>query len=51
MADFSIITGHLYKMENNEILRRYVHEFKRGKILAKAHGVAIRGHYVGYTIV
>ena len=28
MADFFVIAGHLYKMGNDEILRRYVPEFK-----------------------
>eukprot|EP00253_Pinus_taeda_P031233 PITA_31233 len=39
--------GHLYKTGNEEILRRYVLEFKRGKILAEAHGGFAGGHYVG----
>jgi len=29
-ADFSVITGHLYQMGNNEILQRYVPKFERG---------------------
>lgn len=28
VADFSIITRHLYKMGNDEILQRYVPEFE-----------------------
>ena len=47
MADFSIIAGQLYKMGNDEILRRYVPEFERGQILAEAHGGAVEGHYAG----
>eukprot|EP00253_Pinus_taeda_P024565 PITA_24565 len=35
---FSVIAGHLYKMGNDEILRRYVPEFERSQILAEAHG-------------
>ena len=27
-TDFSVIVGHLYKMGNDEILRRYVAEFE-----------------------
>jgi len=27
-ANFSIIVGHLYKMGNDEILRRYIPEFE-----------------------
>ena len=30
VADFTVIAGHLYKMGNDEILHRYVPEFKRG---------------------
>jgi len=30
VAYFTIITGHLYKMGNDEILRRYVPEFEQG---------------------
>jgi len=37
-ADFIVIARHLYKMDNDEILHRYVLEFEQGKILAKAHG-------------
>jgi len=33
-----VIAGHLYKMGNDKILRKYVLEFERGQILAKAHG-------------
>jgi len=39
-VDFYVITGHLYKMGNNEILRRYIPEFERGQILTEAHGGA-----------
>ena len=46
-ADFSVIAGHLYKMGNDEILRRYVPEFERSQILAEAHGGAAGGHYAG----
>ena len=28
--DFTVIVGHLYKMGNDEILRRYVSEFEGG---------------------
>jgi len=39
-TDFSVIVGHLYKMGIDEILRRYVPDFERDRILAEAHGVA-----------
>jgi len=38
VADFSVIAGHLYKIGNDEILRRYVLEFEQRNILANAHG-------------
>lgn len=47
MTDFSVIVGHLYKMGNDEILRRYVPEFERSNILADTHGGVARGHYAG----
>jgi len=34
-------------MGNDEILRRYVPEFERGKILTEANGEAAGGHYAG----
>eukprot|EP00253_Pinus_taeda_P028372 PITA_28372 len=46
---FSIITEHLYKMGNDEILQRHVPEFERGQILAEAHGGPAGGHYVGHA--
>jgi len=33
-----------------EILRRYVPNFERNRILVEAHGGAAGGHYVGKTI-
>ena len=46
-ADFSVITGNLYKMGNDEILRRYVPKFERSSNLSDAHGGAAGGHYAG----
>eukprot|EP00253_Pinus_taeda_P031345 PITA_31345 len=46
-VDFSVITGYLYNMGNNEILPRHIPEFQRGQILAKAHGDVAGGHYAG----
>lgn len=48
-AEFSVIAGHFYKMGADEILPRYVLDFERDRILAKAHGGAVGGHYVGKT--
>eukprot|EP00253_Pinus_taeda_P015668 PITA_15668 len=45
--NFSIITGHLYKMGSDEILQCYVPEFERNNILTEAHDGAIGGHYAG----
>ena len=33
-AYFSVITGHLYKMGSDEILRHYVPDFERNSVLA-----------------
>lgn len=44
-TSFSVITGHLYKMGDDEILLRYVIEFERGQILIEAHGVAMGVNY------
>eukprot|EP00253_Pinus_taeda_P011750 PITA_11750 len=44
-ADFLVIVGHLYKMGNEEILRRYVPEIESGQILVEAHGGVARGHF------
>lgn len=47
MADFFVIAGHLYKMRNDEILRRYIPKFERSQILTEAHGGTAGGHHVG----
>ena len=49
-TDFIVIAGHLYKMGNDEILRRYVSEFEHGQILAEAREGVASEHYVGHTI-
>eukprot|EP00253_Pinus_taeda_P007586 PITA_07586 len=46
-TDFSVTTGHLYKMGANKILPQCVLEFERDSILAEAHGGAAGGHYAG----
>lgn len=50
VADFSVITRHLYKMGNDEILQRYVPEFEQSNVLTDAHGSAAGGHYAGRAI-
>jgi len=47
---FTVITIHLYRMGHDEILRRYVPEFEREQILAKAHGGVVGRHYVSCAI-
>ena len=47
MVDFTVIVGHLYKIGNDKILRRYVLEFEWGQILIEAHGGVVGGHYAG----
>jgi hypothetical protein len=46
-ADFSLITGQLYKMGPDEILRRCVMEAERPLILTEAHEGIAGGHYKG----
>ena len=48
-TDFSVITGLLYKMGNDEILQRYVPEFEQGQILAEAHGGVAGRHYAEWA--
>eukprot|EP00253_Pinus_taeda_P022643 PITA_22643 len=50
-VDFSVIAGHLYKMGADEILRRYVPDFERTKVLTEAHGGAGGGNYAGKVSV
>ncbi len=49
VENFTVISGHVYKMGNDEILRRYVPEFERRQILAEAHGGVAGRHYVGHA--
>jgi len=46
VVDFYVIVRNLYKMGNDEILRRYVPNFERSNILADAHEGTTRGHHV-----
>ena len=48
---FLVIVGHLYKMEIDEILRRYVLEFEQASILAETREGVVGGHYVGKATV
>jgi hypothetical protein len=46
-ADYQLIVGHLYKMGIDNILRRYVLEHERPRVLAEAHEGIAGGHYFG----
>jgi transposase InsO family protein len=46
-ADYQLIAGHLYKMGADSILRRYVLEHERPRVLAEAHEGIAGGHYTG----
>jgi hypothetical protein len=50
-ADYQLITGHLYKMGADSILKRYVLEHKRPRVLAEAHEGIGGGNYVGKATV
>ena len=47
VANFTLIVGQLYKLGPDEILRRYVLEHERRRILEEAHAGVAGGHYVG----
>jgi hypothetical protein len=49
-TDYQLITGHLYKMGVDNILRRYVLEYEQPRILSEAHEGLAGGHYVGKAI-
>jgi hypothetical protein len=48
-AYYHLITGHLYKCGEDNILIRCVMEHERPIILAEAHKGIVGGHYVGNT--
>ena len=49
-AEYQLIAGHLYKMGEDNILRRCVLEHEQPRILAEAHEGISRGHYaIKYT--
>jgi hypothetical protein len=50
-TDYQLITGHLYKMGANNIMRRYVLENERPRILAESHEGITGGNYVGKDTV
>ena len=47
MADFTLITGKLYKLGPDDILCRYVLEHERRRILEEAHARVAGGDYAG----
>jgi hypothetical protein len=46
-TDYQLIARHLYKMGTNNILRRYVLDHERPRILAEAHAGIAGGNYEG----
>ena len=46
-TDFTLIAGQLYKLGLDEILRRYVLEHERRRILEEVHAGVAGGHYAG----
>jgi hypothetical protein len=49
-TDYQLIAGHLYKMGVDSILRRYVLEHERPRILVEAHDGITGGNYAGNAI-
>jgi hypothetical protein len=50
VANYQLIAGHLYKMGEDNILRRCVLEHERHRILPESHEGIVGGNYVGkYT--
>ena len=49
-TNFTLIAGQLYKLGSNEILRRYVLEHERRRILEEVHVGIAGGHYAGKAI-
>jgi transposase InsO family protein len=47
VVDYQLIAGHLYNMGADSILRRYVLEHERLRVLAEAHEGIAGGHYAG----
>jgi hypothetical protein len=50
-TDYQMITGHLYNMGADNILRRYVLEHERPRVLVESHEGIIGGNYVGKATV
>ena len=49
-TDFTLIARQLYKLGPDEILRRYVLEHERRRILEEVHARIVGGHYTGKAI-
>jgi hypothetical protein len=47
VVDYQLIAGHLYKIGADSILRRYVLENERPRILSEARQELAGGHYAG----
>ena len=51
IAKFTLIVGQLHKLGPDKILRRYVLEHERRRILEEAHVGVAGGHYAGKPTV
>jgi hypothetical protein len=49
VVEYQLIARHLYKMGVDRILRRYVLEHERPKVLAESHKGIAGGHYARKT--
>ena len=50
-ADFTLITGHLYKLGPDEVLRRCVMPHEKEANIREAHSGTARGHFAGKPTV
>ena len=46
-TDFTLIAGHLYKLGQDEVLRRCVMPHEKEAIIREAHSGAAGGHFTG----
>ena len=47
VADFTLITGHLYKLGPDEVLHRCVMPHEKEAIIREAHSGTVGGHFAG----
>jgi hypothetical protein len=51
VAYYQLISGHLYKIDADSILRRCVLEHERTRILVESHEGISGGHYAGKVVI